>query len=67
MSIYRLDLADLWRTEVSAKALGQGPLPAKAWSLKRDAATGNMYMTGLKEGALYVVDPTSGDRVITSR
>ncbi len=67
MSIYRLDLADLWRTEVSAKALGQGPLPVKAWSLERDAATGIMYMTGLKEGALYVVDPISGDRVIASR
>ncbi len=67
LNLYRLDLATKERTEVNSAALGQGPIPGVAWSLEREASTGNLYMTGLREGALFVIDPISGDRVIASR
>ncbi len=67
MSFYRLDLLTLQRTELGWANPGQGPLPDQTVSLRREAATGNLHMTAFLEGALYVVDPISGDRVIASR
>jgi len=67
MSLYSLDLASLVRMEMSSATLGQGPLLDVPGSLEREASTGNLFMTGTTEGAQLVIDPISGDRVITSR
>ena len=67
MSIYRLHFSSLGREEISSQDRGRGPLLDLPGTLRRDAGTGNVYVSGRTEGAVLVVDPGSGDRVMTSR
>lgn len=67
MSLYRLDVPSLQRSEISSADRGRGPLLDLPGTVRRDAQSGNLYVTGRTEGAVLVIDPESGDRVMTSR
>lgn len=67
MSLYTLSIGQLFREELSSKDRGRGPLLDMPGTIRRHAASGNYYVSGRTEGAVLVVDPGSGDRVMTSR
>lgn len=67
MSLYRLHVASLQRSEISSADRGRGPLLDVPGTVRREAKSGNLYVTGRTEGAVLVIDPESGDRVMTSR
>lgn len=67
MSMYRLHLPSLQRSELSTLAVGRGPMVDQPESIYREELTGNLYVAGRTEGAVLVIDPESGDRVMISR
>lgn len=67
MTLYRWLDEDFHREEICSESRGRGPMVDEPSAMWRDGENGTLHLTGRYEGAILVVDPKTGDRVMLSR